>query len=851
MRTRSALGLTAVLIFPLSVVIGACESTSAPMRSTMTVGDLGTQAHRDRVMTSRFCGECHPAIYAEHAENTHGRAFTDPEPRLATGRFAQGDCIRCHTPRPIFETGIGQNPIRRYHNLEEGNTCMTCHQRSGYDYSRFEGGAECKTAFDPRVGTVEACASCHRNHGTPYQWELAPNGKQAGKKCIDCHMQRVRRPVAVGEQPRRVRSHVFPGSKNDAHVRKAYKYETRIDGNEVVAKISNIGAGHNFPTELKQRAVVSVVVVRDVEGNEVSRSRMVFRDPYKRPYGLMLPVNTQIPSGQWREHRVPLKVASGTVDCELHFKLYFPIEDYHPDLSRRLELHRLVFDGITPSDKEVESAPDVKVTTPEGIKPEIASLPQLVDFAHPKIGKVEIDVPQGNDPDSIKKLIQLFQFPVPEGNRRAQKRLVEIGKPAIPALIEALGSWDNKTFKQATAVLKRIGDDAAPAVVDALSSDQLYIRHHATKIIADMGWVDDEGRVKTHLLAGLSAEHAIDRSDAARAVGRLGITEATPGLRGLLDDVDPDVVRDAAHSLAQLGDKSAVPAIEKAMEAASFVETQSDLAVALAMLGSPDGIPVLLAGLDHDDDLIRENMFESLFAVTGLYKGYDPNAPRAERLAAISRLQAFWAKEGGPSWLREPPFPDEQIHNQAWELVTKLGSNDDEPFAELASMREDAVSALLLGLKFPPGFAARRARICELLRRIGSRDAAPFLAATLRDPVIAVAAWAASALETCGDEDTIPALRRYHDRLLTLINNRQLPANITAPDQLLAQVARTRLVVGDEMARQDLINLLMSNDRGARGIAIAALESKYGDTRGYDPDADPAARRAAAASWQR
>jgi hypothetical protein len=110
-------------------------------------------------MTSTFCGTCHPDYYAEHTMNTHGRAFTDAEVRLATGNFETGDCIRCHTPRPVFETGNGMNPQRRFYGLEEGNTCMTCHWKPGVDYSRFTGGPDCKTGFDPRVGEVEACAA--------------------------------------------------------------------------------------------------------------------------------------------------------------------------------------------------------------------------------------------------------------------------------------------------------------------------------------------------------------------------------------------------------------------------------------------------------------------------------------------------------------------------------------------------------------------------------------------------------------------------------------------------------------------------------------------------------------------
>ena len=232
-------------------------------------------------MKSSYCAACHPAAYAEHEQNTHGRAFTDEEVRLGTGRFSQADCIICHTPRPVFETGIGQNPIRRHHNLEEGNTCMTCHWKEGQDYSRFTGGAECTTAFDPRVGSVESCASCHRNHGTPYQWETAPKGKAADNLCIDCHMPRVEREVAVGGPVKIVHSHAFPASRSESQLRRAYAYDAKIDGNEVVVRIENKGAGHNFPTELKQRAVESVVVVQDADGNEVARSRMTFRDPYK------------------------------------------------------------------------------------------------------------------------------------------------------------------------------------------------------------------------------------------------------------------------------------------------------------------------------------------------------------------------------------------------------------------------------------------------------------------------------------------------------------------------------------------------------------------------------------------
>lgn len=830
----------------LAVVIGA----SRIGRARLAQGEDPGEQQRYRVMTSRFCAGCHPAIYAEHEENTHGRAFTDEEVRLATGRFGHGDCIRCHTPRPIFETGIGMNPLRRHHNLEEGNTCMSCHFKPDFDYSRFRGGEECKRAFDPRVGAVEACASCHRNHGTPYQWELAPTGKAAKKTCITCHMRKVRRPVAVGQPPRLVRSHVFPGVRSEEHVRRAYSHTAELDGNEAVVRIKNKGCGHNFPTELKQRSVESLIVVRDLEGREVARSRMVFRDPYKRPYGLTLPVNTQIPAGQTREHRVPLRLAAGTVDCELHFKLYFPIEDHHPDLSRMLEKKRLVFDGITPSEKPVKSAPPVKVVTPEGIDPRDASSANLVDFARPPIGQVELEIPEGSDAAAIRRLIQFFQFPVPEANRVAQQRLAKIGLPAVPALIEALGSWDNKTFKQAMAVLKKIGVPARPALVEALDSVQLYVRVHARRVIGEMGWSDPDAAMLRKLRNGLASRHVVDRTSAARVLGQLGVKDAIPDLRNLLDDPAPDVVRAGALALAALSDVSAAPRIEQAMREAFFVETRRDLAAALASLGSIAGIPVLLEGLDHPDDLIRESHSEVLFEATALHLGFDPLAPRPSRLRAISRLQAHWAKAGGRDQLRPSPHPGSRTHDYAWEWVQKLADHQDrEAFEELLALGEDAVSALVLGLKYPPGFAARRARICEALGRIGSRNGAPFLAATLRDPVISVAAWAAWALETSKDKEVLPALRRYQARLLTLAKAGRLPASAGPLDRLLGQAARTRLMLGDEGARQDLVNLLLSPDLSARKIAIDALETKYGERLDYDPQAPAGERRKAMRQW--
>ena len=66
--------------------VASTDAARAP--SQADVG-LGSVAHEQAVMKSSYCASCHPDAYAEHEQNTHGRAFTDEEVRLATGRAVE------------------------------------------------------------------------------------------------------------------------------------------------------------------------------------------------------------------------------------------------------------------------------------------------------------------------------------------------------------------------------------------------------------------------------------------------------------------------------------------------------------------------------------------------------------------------------------------------------------------------------------------------------------------------------------------------------------------------------------------------------------------------------------------
>ena len=47
-------------------------------------------------------------------------------------------------------------------------------------------------------------------------------------------------------------------------------------------------------------------------------------------------------------------------------------------------------------------------------------------------------------------------------------------------------------------------------------------------------------------------------------------------------------------------------------------------------------------------------------------------------------------------------------------------------------------------------------------------------------------------------------------------------------------------MLGDEGARATMISLLLSENLPSRQLAIATLEERYGDRRGYDAAAPPA-----------
>lgn len=199
--------------------------------------------------SSRECAECHQAAYAEWSLTEHASAWTGPEVRALSNDFSNQDCIDCHAPKPVFETGIGERVQPRVLNRVEGVDCLTCHQLPGGGMAGTltSESAACRPVERIELASPELCAGCHNQHLTVDQWRGSRFAEQ-GIGCIDCHM-----PYRDGD-PALGRDHSMHGGSSIENVRRAVALRGVREGDAWVVEVENVGAGHSFPTDERSRA---------------------------------------------------------------------------------------------------------------------------------------------------------------------------------------------------------------------------------------------------------------------------------------------------------------------------------------------------------------------------------------------------------------------------------------------------------------------------------------------------------------------------------------------------------------------------------------------------------------------
>jgi len=289
--------------------------------------------------SSQQCIACHEQAGAEWSASWHAQAWNDPDVRALSNDFANSDCIDCHAPRPVFETGLGQRVLPRASRRAEGVDCITCHLLpEGPDGT---GGGVAGTLDDPAapcrpraltdLARPELCAPCHDQHKTVEQWRASKWAEQ-GVDCLDCHM-----PYRGGD-PARGRDHAMHGAHALGLVQRAVVLRARREGARVEVELENVGAGHSFPTDERSRAADLFWRPLAEAGTSGGAWRHLyrFRSPYRDETEL---TDTLLPAHATHRTRIEAPEAAGALEVALFFKLTPYWEDpEHPDPERECRL---------------------------------------------------------------------------------------------------------------------------------------------------------------------------------------------------------------------------------------------------------------------------------------------------------------------------------------------------------------------------------------------------------------------------------------------------------------------------------------------------------------------------------
>lgn len=255
----------------------------------------------------------------------------------------------------------------------------------------------------------------------------------------------------------------------------------------------------------------------------------------------------------------------------------------------------------------------------------------------------------------------------------------------------------------ALAALVLPAAEARDVLTRHLSDKVTRVRVEAAGRLADLALPDARGA----LAAALQDPALSVRFEAARGMASL---KHTAGLEVLVEALDdPDLRFRAASALAQLGDKSAIPALKKAFSSwfvPPFDKTQ--LAGALAALGDADGVAHLFKRAGKKWTMDRSMAVELLGEV---------KAP-----GALTRLLEILAN------------PDDPARGAAARALGRLGDPAAElPLAGMLGARDvtddlklDAAEGLLL-----LGTPTARARVEAL--KLADPQSAEELAALLRE----------------------------------------------------------------------------------------------------------------------
>jgi len=345
---------------------------------------------------------------------------------------------------------------------------------------------------------------------------------------------------------------------------------------------------------------------------------------------------------------------------------------------------------------------------------------------------------QIRDPSAVTALIACLDKR--DISEAAANALVQIGKPAVPALTKALTSSKNNVRSAACTVLGKIGDPSAvPALIACL--DQWDISEAAANALVQIG-----KPAVPALIEALTSPSNPVRIAACTALGQIGDPAAVPKLMKHLQDPAFNVRIAACTALGQIGDPSAVPALIASLDDRDISEAVTN---ALVQIGKP-AVLALIEALTSPSNRVRRA------ACTALGEIGDPDAVPALRVHAeiMEEAQQALAMLGGTSMALQEAV--RMLAEQSlWGVLCRALTSDLVRDA-IVQLGSNAVPALMEALC--DNNPKIRSAACTALGQIGDNTAVPKLIKCLNDNAIYVRIAACTALGQIGDPSAVPAL---------------------------------------------------------------------------------------------
>lgn len=219
---------------------------------------------------------------------------------------------------------------------------------------------------------------------------------------------------------------------------------------------------------------------------------------------------------------------------------------------------------------------------------------------------------QGRDQKAVPHLVKLLADEAGPVRASAVDGLCQlVHRASVPRISELLtGDKDPLVRQQAAVSLSYMLDQAAgPALVKALKDQSVSVRYAAANTLGAMRYKPAEDQL-TDLLDDVQM-----RRVAISALGQMQSAKAAPKILKYLADGDKYTRLEAVRALGAIGDKTAAKELEKVLPRSEEPSVRVEAALALAKLGSSEGLVTAYEFVKSPDVSLRNQSLEVIGAV--------------------------------------------------------------------------------------------------------------------------------------------------------------------------------------------------------------------------------------------